>query len=422
MRNNLISLILILSVTPAVAGNKISGDWEYNINASGDAVIVGYKRSSFDAKSRDAQVKEIRNMEELVVPATLDGIPVKGLAAGVFSYPHPCPKRIVLPEDLDSIDENAFLMSDVKQVVLPKNLKTIGKMAFSSCGIEVLLIPDSVTSIGDSAFNSTNLSSVLIPAGVERIGKGAFSNCSKLTNIAVHPDNQNYSSLNGVLFDKDRKIILQYPNGKPSSYTIPSGVVTIEAFAFYGGKNERPLTRVAIPPSVKHIGEHAFQDSGVPAVNLPAGLESIGDSAFLRSGLTEINVPASVTSIGKGALSSCANMHKISVDPANPNYSSLDGVLYDKARKKLLQFPGGRSGEYVVPDGVTSIAERAFEDTKLSRVVVSSSVTSIGKDSFRWNKHLTDIVIPTHLFKSIDSYGIPEKLLAKLKSGKPEND
>ena len=109
-------------------------------------------------------------------------------------------------------------------------------------------------SLGDFAFAKSNVSSITIPKSVITIGDGAFAN-SDLTSIEVAADNLNYSSIDGVLFNKDKTVLILYPPGRQGAYTIPGNVTHIGFFAF---ANSTYLTSITIPPSVTFIDESAF--------------------------------------------------------------------------------------------------------------------------------------------------------------------
>jgi hypothetical protein len=99
-----------------------------------------------------------------------------------------------------------------------------------------------------------------------------------LTAIQVDPSNGSFSSLDGVLFDKAKSLLIQWPGGKSGSYTIPNTVTSIgdSAFSFCGG-----LTGVSIPNSVTSIGNYAFQRcDGLTGVTIPNSVISIGANVF----------------------------------------------------------------------------------------------------------------------------------------------
>jgi len=125
-----------------------------------------------------------------------------------------------------------------------------------------LTIPASVKSIGSGAFAScTGLISISIPASVTSIGEAVFNGCAVLTSITVDTKNKNYSSVEGVLFNKKRTVLVSYPAGIKGNYTIPAGVTSIGNSTFRGCTG---LTSITIPASVKSIGWGAFSGCQLP--------------------------------------------------------------------------------------------------------------------------------------------------------------
>lgn len=230
-----------------------------------------------------------------------------------------------------------------------------------------------VTSIGSCAFHGcSSLTSITIPNSVTSIGI-AFDWCKKLTQINVDTANTVYSSVNGVLFSKDKTELIRYPEGKAdTSYAIPNGVTSIGYWAFCDCYS---LTSITIPDSVTSIGTMAFEDC---------------------SSLTSITIPGSVTSIDDNAFYVCRKLNQINVDTANTAYSSVNGVLFNKEKTKLIRYPIGKADtSYSIPDGVTSIGDYAFSwCSSLTSITIPDGVTIIDRNAFQYCRSLTSITIP----------------------------
>lgn len=165
-----------------------------------------------------------------------------------------------------------------------------------------------------------------------------------------------------------------------SKVILPSTISLIEPFAFYGCT---ALSYVNIPSSVIKIRAWSFQYcSSLPAINIPSSVTSIEESAFNGcTSLSSIKIPASVTYLGKSALSNINAL--ISVDTNNPEYSSKDGILYNKDLTTIIQSPLSISGDLIIPEGVITIGESAFKDcSRLTSISIPASVKSIGASAF----------------------------------------
>lgn len=317
-----------------------------------------------------------------------------------------------------------------------------------------------VTDIGFGAFQSkTNLTSITIPNSVTNIGETAFLGCTNLTTFTVDVSNPDFSSLDGVLFDKNRTLLIQYPVGKVGNYEVPTGVTNLGKGAFNSAIHLTSvglpptllnisdaalalctsLTNVTIPNSVTNLGSFAFAGSSLNHITIPDSIVSIPDSCFRRCtnltkvalpnglisigaiaflqcyklssftlppslttigegafatciGLTNISIGSNVVALGQSAFDTCFNLVEITVDPLNPSYSSAEGVLFDVGQTVLLRCPGGKGGNYTIPDTVTNIHADAFIIcTNLTRITIPNSVTSIGEDAFSFCFSLTGV-------------------------------
>ena len=302
---------------------------------------------------------------------------------------------VVIGNGVTNIGKNiCYGYPTLTYVSIPASVTSIGEQAFKGCEkLTSVSIPDDVTSIGKKAFNGCiSLSSINIPAGIETFDRSWFDGCSSLTAINVANENANYSSEDGVLFNKTKTTLIQYPAGKEATtYEIPTTVTSIgnEAFSW-----STKLTSVIIPTGVTTIGDYAFSMSEkLASVTFAAGssLTSISDYAFFYcENLTSITIPAGVTSIGKDAFYGCSKLTSVSI-PAGVT-SIGEAAFYYCTNLASIN----------IPAGVTSIGADLFSGcSKLASVTIPASVTTIGDGAFR-NCALTSIEIPA----SVTSIGM----------------
>ncbi|MDR0833384.1 MAG: leucine-rich repeat domain-containing protein [Candidatus Symbiothrix sp.] len=165
---------------------------------------------------------------------------------------------VILPNSLILIETAAFQgCTGLTSVIIPDSVTSIGSSAFQGCtGLTSVIIPNSVTSIGSSAFQScTKLTAIKIPKNITSIEATAFRGCTGLKEFIVLGENANYSTIDGVLFNKDRTTLIAYPNAKATTYTIPNSVTSIGAAAF---QRCTGLISIIIPVSVTSIGAFSF--------------------------------------------------------------------------------------------------------------------------------------------------------------------
>lgn len=309
-------------------------------------------------------------------------------------------KEIVIPEGVEYIRENAFYnCSNLMSIDFGKNVSTIEEYAFCDCPkLKTVHLPKALTELRESVFRwCTALQSVSIQGKVSTINLEAFKECNSLESIEVTDDNAFYSSHDGVLYNKSQTHLIFAPRGIAGSCEISNDTTCIEREAFYrcGGLNE--ITGGA---NVTEIGYQAFYlCSNVENMTFFNKAEKIGSSAFYGCYLlTEVTIPANVTKINEELFESCKDMNAILVEDGNTAYSSVDGILYDKAQTRVIQCPGGWSkSAYKTPETVTVIGSGAFISDNLTEVILTEGVTTIEEDAFCECANLNSITIPKSL-------------------------
>ncbi len=195
--------------------------------------------------------------------------------------------------------------------------------------------------------------------------------------------------------------IIEY-HGSDATVEIPETLDgnTVTVIGEYAFQYCYSMTSITIPTSITSIGQGAFRKcSNLANITIPDSVTEIGDTAFAYcSSMTSITIPVNVASIGTGVFRSCSNLAEIVVDASNIAYSSLNGVLFNKAVTELIAYPAGKPGTYSVPSSVTSIEDYAFfACTSLTSVTIPDSVTEIGEYVFAYCTNMISITIPANV-------------------------
>ena len=240
-----------------------------------------------------------------------------------------------------------------------------------------LTLDSSVTTISTYGLGDSQLTSLTIPATVTAINGSPLGGYGSISLVAinVNASNPNFSSSDGVLFNKLQTELIVYPGNKPgTTYTIPSTVTSVR---YYGFANNNYLVTMNIPNTLTTLGGQIFLGSKVlTTVNIGTGLASLGDQAFAwLPTLTSINV-----------------------DAANSSFASIGGVLYNKAISRLLSYPGGKAGtSYTAPNTVTSVAGTAFGGIVNLLTADLSSVATLSYQTFMDARSIQEVTFGNSL-------------------------
>ena len=300
-------------------------------------------------------------------------------------------KIISIGENALSVDNNKAC-AEIETIKVPEGIASIKEKAFAGCNnLQEIELPDSLADIEARAFYyCVSLKSVKLPEKVIIINKEVFKNCK---------------SINSVMMS--------------------SPVISIEQGAFYGCE---ALETIGLPEGLKSIGTSAFYTCGkLTHVQLPQTLETMGMSAFgyCRS-LEAVHVPEKTSIDVRFAtpFGNCNKLKEITVDDNNKEYASIDGVLFDKTKKKLLCYPNGKGTSYTVPQGVEVIGKNAFDGCRmLDTVIISDGVRRIEEAAFSRCMNLEKIIIPSTV-EYIGDWALPKtsKCIVYTPSGSPTEE
>ena len=323
------------------------------------------------------------NSCSLVSVALPDG--VRKIPDGCFSYCRQL-EAISFSGEVEEIGQYAFSSCEkLNGITLPPALRVIGQSAFSSCGeLADLVVPDGVTEIKSSTFSSCyKLTSVYLPDSVTAIGERAFFYCKLLGDFKIPAGLQ---TLGRQTFIGCESL---------SAVEIPEGVTDIPEEAFDGCKG---LMSVKLPSTLKSIGAMAFSECPlVKSFNLPEGFEYLGDRALYGcKSVKKLTIPSTLNNIvvkPNTPFGGMDSLEAINVSPANANYSSIGGVLFDKAQTELIFVPYLCKALHI-PAGATSVDISLFSNRpNLASITVDAANPSYSADGgMIYNKAMTQLL------------------------------
>lgn len=346
---------------------------------------------------------------------------------------------ITLQDGVSSVDEGAFLGNEnILSVTLPDSLQHIGDRAFYSCtALESVAFgaESALLTVGDEAFSLTGIKSFDLPDSVQSIGERVFASCSDLSsfvysgsNLSAVPDEtfKDCSSLTSLTITGATVSVGDYAFYGCSSlseliFPAQSILAEIGSYAFYDCASLRSFS---LPSSLKTIGAYAFAGSKKIAAEptIPSSVTYVGDYAFINSGVRSFQASTGLTYIGKGAFKNCTVLNRLRL-PQNSLDTVPEELFYGCTALTTLNIPSNFTSietrafyncsgiksitfnKDALGNGILYIGESAFENcTSLvngggDASVLPSTLTSLGKRAFYNCSALTDVSIPAGLQK-----------------------
>ena len=310
----------VFNILPKSLANS-NGDYTYDVRDDGTIKITKYNGSA----------------SNLNIPSTIDGKQVSYIGS-------------------DSFRGNKYLNS----VTIPDSVKVIQPRAFAECSnLSTLKFGKNVEKIYDYVFYQTNITEITLPEKLNYISGIAFLGNCVIKNINVDANNTNFSSNNGIVFSKDKKKIVLYPQGKTeNAYTIPS--------------------------TVEEICDSAFSYAQVESITIPRSVKKFGNYVFSSTNITSITIPSTVTEMGYGPVADCQKLISANIQ------STVKVLPYD-------MFNGCASLKNVtLNDNIEEIYNRAFYGCKsLSNITLPKNLKKIDAGSFYDCSNLNNIKIPS---------------------------
>lgn len=322
---------------------------------------------------------------------------------------NPFLQEIIIPDTVTLIGSGAFMQcTGLKTLTIPGSISIFPHYGCYGCSsLETLVFSEGVTQISIYAFyGATSLSNLVFPESMALLGAFSFANIgsvkevflpnsvstvngtvfgsnNSLESFRVSPENSMYTVVDGVLYDKVMSSIIAYPSAKlGTTYEVLAPVSKIERGAFSGNLY---LQEVTYAGDVNFIGSHAF--------------------SFCKS-LVRINIPKSVTGLTMYLTYQTLTIEEYVVDPNNPIYTAVDGVLFNQSLETLIFYPSAKPGtQFSIPNGTTTVRDLAFFNNQyLERVTIPETVNKINGGAFASMRKLTflDVVDENEYFNDVD--------------------
>ena len=329
---------------------------------------------------------------------------------------------IRIPEGVSEISSNAFTNAQLTSVWIPASVRTIDDSAFAGQPLTQVTFqdddahPSQLETIGDRAFSYTPLESVSLPRSLKTAGLETFSDMAKLRSVTVGPNvqadglfaafartpllesievdaaNQNYQSLDGVLYTKDLTHLATYPQAKNSggSYTVAEETAFIDEGAFSSAQ----ITSVTLPSHLRNVGKGAFVGARITSLTLPDAFESMDDTAFWYMSKLERVDLGGATMLPDSAFRYDRALAEVNFRPDLNRLAEVGDFAFDTTALTSA----------TLPDSVTSIGKGAFSnDTALRSVHLGSGIATIGESAFVGANNLASLTVdPANTVYSVE--------------------
>ena len=305
-----------------------------------------------------------------------------------------------IPASVRAIDDSAFAGQPLTQVTFqdddahPSQLETIGERAFSYTPLESVSLPRSLKTAGLETFSDmAKLRSVNVGPNVQADGLfAAFARTPLLESIEVDAANQNYQSLDGVLYTKDLTHLATYPQAKNSggSYTVAEETAFIDEGAFASAQ----ITSVTLPSHLRNVGKGAFVGARITSLTLPDAFESMDDTAFWYMSKLERVDLGGATMLPDSAFRYDKSLAEVNFRPDLNRLAEVGDYAFDTTALTSA----------TLPDSVTSIGKGAFSnDTALTSLHLGSGIATIGESAFVGSNNLASLTVdPANTVYSVE--------------------
>lgn len=296
------ALAIAFIINPAPTDTGADGDLSWKYYEDSKTLVISGKGEGADfnvyTEDEAAELGKTANAEEL--------IPWQKYADNI--------ETVKVEDGVTALGTRTFFgLENLKSVSLPDTIDWLHDSLFYGChSLKSVTIPDSVTTVSSGAFCDCPISSLNIPANVSEISGAPCFLCYDLAEITVDPANTHYKSVDGVLYDSDMTMIVQYPAAKSGvSFTVPDTVTSLQMSAF---NSTNDLEEITLPDGLAVISEFCFGDSGIKEIYIPDSVTTMGLGAFSDcDNLSSVRLSENLTSIEDSAFFQCPKLTEITV-------------------------------------------------------------------------------------------------------------